>query len=111
MEDERITAEQLMAELQGDLRVLAEQMARAMNAAQGGRIIADTEEPVRDAHAEFRQRAYQKAIDLLAQRAGQEAFSPSGRRRGGHVEEQGQAEDLAPDGERSRGGAPDDLLA
>jgi len=80
MDDQRITAEQLMAELQGDLRVLAEQMAAAMNAAKAGRIIADTEEPVRDAHAVFRQQAYQKAIDLLVKRAGQEAFSPSARR-------------------------------
>jgi len=80
MDDQRITAEQLMAELQVDLRVLAEQMAAAMNAAQAGRIIADTEEPIRDAQAVFRQQAYQKAIDLLAKRAGQEAFSPSARR-------------------------------
>jgi hypothetical protein len=77
MEGQRITAAQLMAELQGDLQVLAEQMATAMNAAQAGRIIADTEEPVRDAHAVFRQQAYQKALDLLSRRAGQEAFSPS----------------------------------
>jgi hypothetical protein len=58
MEDQRITAEQLMAELQGDLKVLAKQMAAAMNGAKAGRIIADTEEPVRDAHAVFRQQAY-----------------------------------------------------
>ncbi len=87
MADQRITAEELLAELQGDLKVLAEQMAAAMNTAKAGRIIADTEEPVRDAHAVFRQQAYQKAIDLLAKHAGQEAFSPSGRRRRGQVEE------------------------
>ncbi|MBN2211769.1 MAG: hypothetical protein JW709_10285 [Sedimentisphaerales bacterium] len=55
---------------------MADHMAAAMNAAQAGRIIADTEEPVRDAHAVFRRQAYQKAIDLLS-RAGQKAFSPS----------------------------------
>jgi hypothetical protein len=87
MDDSGITAEELMAELQGDLRVLAEQVAAAMNAAKAGRIIADTEEPVRDAHAEFRQQAYQKALDLLAQRAGQEAFSPSARRAQRHMAE------------------------
>lgn len=86
MDDQRITAEQLMAELQGDLRVLAEQMAAAMNAAKAGRIIADTEEPVRDAHAVFRQQAYQKALDLLAEQVGQEAFPPSPRR-ARHMEE------------------------
>jgi len=87
MGDQRITAEELLAELQGDLKVLAERMAAAMNAAKAGRIIADTEEPVRDAHAVFRQQAFQKAIDLLARHAGQEAFSPSGRRGEGHLEE------------------------
>ena len=87
MDDQGITAEQLMADLQVDLRVLAEQMAATMNAARAGRIIADTEEPVRDAHAVFRQQAYQKAIDLLAKRMDQEAFSPSPRRGVGRVEE------------------------
>jgi hypothetical protein len=77
MVDQRITAEEILAELQGDLKSLAEKMAAAMNAAKAGRIIADTEEPVRDAHAVFRQQAYQKAIDLLAKHVGQGAFSPS----------------------------------
>jgi hypothetical protein len=87
MVDQRITAEELLAELQEDLKALAEKMAAAMNAAKAGRIIADTEEPVRDAHAEFRQQAYQKAIDLLAKHAGQGAFSPSARRGQRHLDE------------------------
>ena len=95
MEDKRITAEELVAQLQGDLRVVAEKMAAAINSAQLGRIIADSEEPVRDAHAIFRQQAYQKAIDLLAQRMGQEAFSPSAHAQRTPVEEQGQAKNLA----------------
>ena len=80
MDDKRITAEQLQAELQADVRILAEQIAEAINAAKPGQIIADTEEPVRDAHAEFRQKAYQRAIDLLQDKALQEAFSPSAHR-------------------------------
>ena len=87
MDDQRITAEQLMGELQGDFRALAEQMAEAMNKAKAGRIIADSEEPVRDAHAVFRQQAYQKAVALLAQQSSEEAFSPSGQRAERHVEE------------------------
>ena len=87
MDDRRITAEELLAELQGDLKALAEEMAATLNAAKPGHIIADTEERVRDAHAVFRQRAYQKAISLLAKRAGQKAFSPSGRRGQGAMEE------------------------
>ena len=87
MDDKRITAEQLQAELQADVKVLAEQMAEAINAAKPGRIIADTEEPVRDAHAEFRQKAYQRALDLLQNKALQEDFSPSQDPTGPDVEE------------------------
>jgi len=75
MEGKGITIEQLMAELQGNFRGMAEKMVEAMNSAQGGRIIADTEEPVRNAHAEFRQQAYQKSIDLLAESLSREALS------------------------------------
>jgi hypothetical protein len=103
MEDPRITAEQLLGEWQGDLRALAEEIAATMNAARAGRIIADTEEGVRDAQAVFRERAYQKAIGLLAQRAGQKAFSPSGQRGPGRLEEQGPAEDDARDRQRRAG--------
>ena len=95
MEDKRIMAEELVAELQGDLRVLAEKMAAAINNAKLGRIIADSEEPVRDAHAVFRQQAYQKAIDLLSRRLAQEDFSPSAHAERTQLDEQGQAKDLA----------------
>ena len=56
--------------------MLAERIADAINRAKAGRIIADSEELVRDAHATFRQEAYQKAIDLVAQQTAQEEFSP-----------------------------------
>jgi hypothetical protein len=100
MEGKRVTAEQLEAVLQADIKALAEKMAAAINKAQAGRIIADSEEPVRDAHAVFRQQAYQKAIDLLSQRLAQEAFSPSGGAIGGEVEEQGAPKDHPPHGQR-----------
>ena len=77
MDEQRITAEELEAELQVDVKVLAGQIAQAINGAKAGRIIADSEEPVRDAHAEFRQKAYQRALDLLQDKALQEDFSPS----------------------------------
>ena len=80
MDDKRVTAEQIQAQLQADVKILAEQIAEAINVAKPGRIIADTEEPVRDAHAEFRQKAYQHAIDLLQDKALQEAFSPTADR-------------------------------
>jgi hypothetical protein len=95
MEDKGITPEELKAAMAGELDQLFDQIARAMNTAQDGRIIADSEEPVRDAHAEFRQRAYQKALELL--QAKQEAFSPSAD----GTAEQGQAGHHAPDGQRA----------
>jgi hypothetical protein len=79
MQDQRITPEQLDAVLEEEYQTLKQKICDAMNTAKAGRIIADTEEPVRDAYAVFRQQAYQKAIDLLAGRAGQEVFPPSSR--------------------------------
>ena len=99
MEEERVSVEELKRELAGDFDRLAEEVAEAMNAAAGGRIIADSEEPVRDASAVFRQRLYEKAVGLLQQK--REAFSPSAQR----PEEQGQAGDNASDGERPNSGA------
>ena len=87
MEDKRITAEELQAELQADVKVLAEQIAEAINGARAGRIIADSEELVRDAHAVFRQKAYQQAIDLLQAKLLQGDFSPSAQRPQPSVEE------------------------
>jgi hypothetical protein len=88
MDDRKITAEELASVLRGEFEELVEDVARAMNKAQPGRIIADSEEPVRDASAVFRERLYQKAMDLLHSK--QEAFSPSADR-GRPLEEQGQA--------------------
>ena len=95
MEDKQVTPEELKQALAADIDRLAEELAQAMNAAREGHIIADSEEPVRDAHAEFRQRAYQKAVELL--QAKQESFSPSAHR----TEEQGQAGDHASDDQRT----------
>ena len=81
MQDQRVTAEEIETLLASDVRALAERMAAAMNEARAGSIIDDSEEPVRDAHAEFRQQAYQKALSLLQDK--QEAFSPSAQ---GHAE-------------------------
>jgi len=90
MDTTKVTAEELKAALAGDLDRLAEQMAAAMNGAKAGRIIADSEEPVRDAHAEFRQKAFERALSLLQDK--QKAFSPSAQR----SEEQGPTEHDAP---------------
>lgn len=91
MDNRKVSAEELKAALAGDLDRLAEKMAAAMNAAEAGHIIADSEEPVRDAHAEFRQKAFERAVRLLQDK--QEAFSPSAQR----SEEQGPTDHDTPD--------------
>lgn len=95
MDDLRITAEQLKAAMAGEMDQLFVAMAEAMNHAAPGRIIADSEEPVREAHAEFRQRVYQKAVALIQARQG--SFSPSAPR----AAEQGQTDHDASDDQRT----------
>jgi len=95
MEDQQVDVAELKQALATDFDRLVEEMAAAMNAAQAGHIIADTEEVVRDAQAQFRERAYAQAIRLLQNQ--QEAFSPSARR----APEQGCAADHPSDGERA----------
>ncbi len=87
MEDKKITPEELKAAWANDVDELAEKVAAAMNSAQPGNIIDDSEEPVRDASAEFRQRLYQKAVDLLQDKQLQEDFSPSEDPPGSDLEE------------------------
>ena len=75
MEDKRITAEDILAEIDIDVKQVAQKIADAINNAQAGAIIDQSEEQVRDAHAVFRQTTYQKALSLLERN--QQAFSPS----------------------------------
>lgn len=97
--DERITAKELKAALGVDLERLIGQVVEAVNRAEGGRIIADSEEPVRDAVGLFRQALYEKAIQLRQGRS-ESSFSPSPSRAAGTVGQQGPAEDQLPDGQR-----------
>jgi len=99
MEGKRIDVEQLKQVMAADFERLAQKVAEAMNAAKDGRIIADTEELVREANATFREQMYEKAIRLLQDK--QEAFSPSARR----APEQRPSADDASDGERASGRA------
>ncbi len=95
MEGKRVSAEEVKQAIAADIERLAEQVAQAMNAAKDGRIIADTEEPIRQANAVFREQVYEKAIRLLQNK--QEAFSPSAAR----AAQQRPATDLASDRQRS----------
>jgi hypothetical protein len=88
--DGRITKEELREVLGGDFEQLLEATVAAVNQAPPGHIIDASEEPVRDATGVFRQKLFEKALELRSQR---EAFSPSGRCPGLRrpVEEQGHA--------------------
>lgn len=75
MEAKKITAKELQLAMEQELDEMFHEVTEAMNNAKPGSIIADSEEPVRDANAKFKQEIYQKALDLLQKK--QEAFSPS----------------------------------
>ena len=94
MDDAKVTAAELKKALAGDFDRMVERIVATMNSAQPGRIIADSEEPVRNANAEFRQRAFEQALSLL--QAKQEAFSPSAQR----IPQQGAQAGDASDGQR-----------
>ena len=76
MDSKRVTAEQILGVIGIDVERMAQKVADALNRAEAGAIIDQSEEPVRDALAELRRHTYQKAIDLLSE--SQQAFSPSG---------------------------------
>ena len=90
--NDRITKEQLRQAMAGEFERLLDEAVQAVNQASPGHIIDDSEEPVRDAAGVFRQKLFEKALELRSQR---EAFSPSGRgqRPRPGVEEQGHADD------------------
>ena len=99
MEGKQVSVAELKQVLATEFDQFVAEVAQTLNAAQAGRIIADTEEPVRQANAVFREQAYAKALGLLQKR--QEAFSPSARRRA----KQRGAVDEPPDGQRAFDGA------
>jgi len=92
MEDKRVTAEQILAEIGIDVEKMAQKVADAINNAKPGAIIDQSEEHVRDAHAELRQKTYQKAISLLEHN--QQAFSPSAQLSEAEMEKQGQTKNF-----------------
>jgi hypothetical protein len=75
MDERRVTADEILTEIDLDVKQMAQKVADAINNAQAGAIINQSEEPVRDAHALLRKETYQKALSLLEKK--QQAFSPS----------------------------------
>lgn len=90
MQDKKITVHELQGAVEQEFTEMIQDVVKAMNNAKPGSIIADSEEPVRDANAKFKQHMYQKALDLLQKK--QEAFPPSA-----DDEEQGKQDGNAPD--------------
>ena len=76
----RLTAPQLKKAMRGEIDTLIADVVKAVNEAPPGRIIAESEEPVRQAGALFRQRLYERAVQFRQQHS-EAAFSPCGRRR------------------------------
>lgn len=76
----RLTASQLKTAMRGEIDTLLEDVVKTVNEAPPGRIIAESEEPVRQASALFRQRLYERALQFRHQ-DNEAAFSPCGRRR------------------------------
>jgi hypothetical protein len=63
--------------LAGEIEQLAQETAKALNDARDGKIIADSEWIVREAMARFRQKVFEKAVQMKADKAARAAFSPS----------------------------------
>lgn len=99
MDGKRVTAEQILAEIGSDIERMAQKVAEALNNAEAGAIIDQSEEPVRDALAELRRQTYQKAIDLLSE--SQQAFSPSGHPNADRMAQQRPPDHDASDDERA----------
>ncbi len=74
-------------QMRAELEIFMEDVADAVDSAPAGRVIRDSEEPVRDLLAEFRQKAFEKAIQLKVD-AAEAAFPPSEQSGDGQAETQ-----------------------
>ena len=73
----KISAEALKVMLHGKVDEIAEKVVAAMNTAKPGRLIADSEEQVRDIMGELRRAVFETAVQQKVN-AAEAAFSPSG---------------------------------
>jgi hypothetical protein len=80
----RISSDRLKAFLHERVDEVAEQIVAAMNAAAPGRLIGDTEEPVRQALAALSRAAYEAALQQKID-AAEAAFPPSAGSGGRHA--------------------------
>jgi len=80
--------EQFIVEMQADVRRILSQVADAVNNAPTGNVINGSEIAVRDAMAELRRTAFEKAVQMRIDST-ESSFSPSGGRNGTFQTEQG----------------------
>ena len=72
----QLSVQDLLVQMRGPFEKLCGEVAAAVNQAQAGQVINQSEEKVRDVLADFRQATYQAALQLRLQ-AAQAAFPPS----------------------------------
>jgi hypothetical protein len=72
----RIEPEELRRAMGAEIEQLVKETADALNNARDGAIIADSEWIVREAIARFRQKVFEKAVQMKADKAAKAAFSP-----------------------------------
>lgn len=77
----KIDAKRLEQSLREEFERCIAAVVRAVDGARIGAIIDDSEEPVRQATAQLRQKIFEKAIQMKTD-AAEAAFSPSGPRGG-----------------------------
>ena len=98
--DVRVKPEELEQAMRVEFKQLVKETADALNQARDGAIIADSEWIVREAVARFRQKVYEKAVQIKADKAAKAAFSPSAQPQGNAAEGQGHTGSQSPDGQR-----------
>ena len=96
----RIELAELKQAMSQDFEQLVKETAEALNKARDGAIIADSEMIVREAMARFRQKVFEKAVQMKADKAAKAAFSPSSQRGRDVAAGQGKRRSEPSDGQR-----------
>lgn len=99
--DVRVEPLELQQAMAGEIEQLVKDTAEALNKARDGAIIADSEKIVHDAMARFRQKVYEKAVQMKADKAAKAAFSPCGQRGRKDPQRQGPSGGESSDDERN----------
>ena len=95
-----VSADGLIERTREEFEQLMREVAAAVNAAPAGRVIRDSEEQVRDLLGDFRQRVYERALQMRVDGA-EAAFSPGGPGDSPSPAEQGPSRARPADGQRS----------